>query len=203
MQPYYSEDGITIYHGDCAEVLPSMSADLAITDPPYGVNFRGEKWDKDVPPLAIALPSMFGRVAIIMAPVAMFQFPQPRWVACWARPASSSRSLVAGFNHWSPVLLYGDCEMRVDYKSWHAIQHAYPPGFGHPSPKPECVMSWLVDELSEPGEAVIDPFMGSGTTLVAAKYLGRKAIGIEIEEKYCEIAAKRLSQRVLPLEMSA
>jgi hypothetical protein len=197
--PYYSEDGITIYHADCRDVLPSVFAETVITDPPYGVGFRGEHWDKDVPEIAIALPSLFERVAIVMAPVAMFQFPPPRWVACWARPASSSRSLLGGFNHWSPVLLYGDCKMRVDFKSWHAIQHAYPTGFGHPSPKPECLMSWLVDELSEPGETILDPFMGSGTTLRAAKDLGRRAIGIEIEERYCEIAAKRLSQRVLPL----
>ncbi|MDD5304003.1 MAG: site-specific DNA-methyltransferase [Elusimicrobia bacterium] len=82
------------------------------------------------------------------------------------------------------------------------MANAYPHGFGHPSPKPECVMRWLVDELSEPGETVLDPFMGSGTTLRAAKDLGRKAIGIEIEERYCEIAAKRLSQQVLPLELA-
>jgi DNA modification methylase len=193
--PYYSQDGVSIYHGDCRDVLPLVSGiDLVLTDPPYGVNFRGEHWDGDVPKIATELPAMFPRVAIIMAPVAIWQFPQPKWLACWARPASSSRSLAGGFNHWSPVLLYGDCKMRVDYKSWHAIAHSYPKGFGHPSPKPECVMTWLVDELSEAGDTILDPFMGSGTTLVAAKRLGRQAIGIELEERYCEIAAKRLSQ---------
>ncbi len=68
---------------------------------------------------------------------------------------------------------------------------------GHPCPKPMPWLTWLVGLTSRPGETVIDPFMGSGTTLRAAKDLGRKAIGIEIEERYCEIAVKRLSQETL------
>jgi site-specific DNA-methyltransferase (adenine-specific) len=73
----------------------------------------------------------------------------------------------------------------------------------HPCPKPEQLMVHLVSDFSDGNDTVLDPFMGSGTTLVAAKRLGRKAIGIEIEEKYAEIAAKRLSQGALPLEMGA
>ena len=198
--PYYDEDGIILYHGDAQALLPFVSADVVITDPPYGLGFRGAGWDRDVPQIAVLLPVLFDRVAIVMAPVVAWQFPAPTWVACWARPASNSRSLVGGFNHWSPILLYGDCTMAVDFKSWHAIVHAYPPGFEHPSPKPECLMEWLIDELSEVGEVVLDPFAGSGTTLVAAKHLGRRAIGIEIEERYCELAAQRLAQRILPFE---
>lgn len=195
---------MTIYCGDCREILPSLAdVDLIVTDPPYGVQFKSEQWDREVPKVATELPGMFRRVAIVMGPTIIWQFPTPRWVACWARPASSARSLVGGFSHWSPVLLYGDCKMRVDYKSWHAIANAYPRGFGHPSPKPECLMLWLVSELSEPGELVVDPFMGSGTTLVAAKRLGRKAIGIELNEAYCEVAVKRLQQGALPLEWTA
>jgi site-specific DNA-methyltransferase (adenine-specific) len=71
---------------------------------------------------------------------------------------------------------------------------------GHPCPKPLGLMRWLVARVSKPNETVLDPFMGSGTTLLAAKDMGHRAIGIEIEERYCEIAAKRLSQEVLPLE---
>jgi DNA modification methylase len=199
-EPYYQEDGIVIYHADCRDILPYLpKVDLVLTDPPYGVEFRDAAWDREIPQIAFDLPKMFPRVGIIMAPLAQYQFPLPKWTACWARPASSSRSLVGGFNHWSPILLYGDLKMSVDYHSWHAIANAYPPGFGHPSPKPECLMDWLVAELSEPEFTILDPFMGSGTTLRAAKDLGRKAIGIEIEEKYCEIAVKRLAQEVLPL----
>jgi DNA modification methylase len=72
----------------------------------------------------------------------------------------------------------------------------------HPCPRKLKHVEWLVNWWSEPGETVVDPFMGSGTTLVAAKRYGRNAIGIEIEERYCEMAAKRLSQGALPLEVA-
>jgi DNA modification methylase len=136
---------------------------------------------------------MFDRVAIIMGTTAAWQFPQPKWVACWARPASSSRSKIGGFSHWSPVLLYGDVKMKVDFRSWHAIANAYEQDFGHPSPKPVRLMIWLVEELSEEDESILDPFMGSGTTGVACMNLGRKFIGIEIEPKYFDIACERIT----------
>ena len=99
-----------------------------------------------------------------------------------------------------PILYYG--------KDYRAGKGALPSGKsvterseknGHPCPKPISAWSWLLDKVSQEGETVVDPFMGSGTTLRAAKDLGRKAIGIEINEEYCEIAATRLSQEVLPL----
>jgi len=184
----------TLYHGDCLEILPTLpKVDAVVTDPPYGVEFKGEAWDKEIPEIATQLPVMFPKVAVIMGTTAAWQFPQPKWVACWARPASSSRSKVGGFSHWSPILLYGDCKMRVDFRSWHAIANAYEPGFGHPSPKPEPVMRWLVDELTAHAETVLDPFMGSGTTGVACANLGRKFIGIEIERKYFDIACERIA----------
>lgn len=183
----------TLYLGECEEVLPSLSGvDCVITDPPYGVEFRGEAWDKDVPEIAVRLPEMYGRVAIIMGTTAAWQFPLPKWVACWARPASSSRSRVGGFSHWSPVLLYGDIKMPVDFHSWHAIANAYEQDFGHPSPKPLRVMRWLVQDVSKKGETVLDPFMGSGTTGVACVALGRGFIGIEKVPSYFDIACQRI-----------
>ena len=208
IEPYYaSPDGrVTLFLGDCLEIMPLLAAkgqviDCVITDPPYGVEFRGNDWDKDVPKVATELPGMFPRVAIIMGTTAIWQFPEPKWVACWARPASSSRSKVGGFSHWSPILLYGDCKMKVDYRAWHAIKNAYPPGFGHPSPKPECLMFWLVNELSEKGHTILDPFMGSGTTGVACVKTGRRFIGIEIDEGYCEIARKRIVDALAQLPL--
>jgi site-specific DNA-methyltransferase (adenine-specific) len=105
-----------------------------------------------------------------------------------------------GFTTMQPILYYG--------KDYRAGKGALPSGKavteaseknGHPCPKPIGAWSWLLDKVSQEGETVVDPFMGSGTTLRAAKDLGRKAIGIEISEEYCEIAATRLSQEVLPL----
>jgi site-specific DNA-methyltransferase (adenine-specific) len=182
----------TLYLGDCRDILPTLKADVVITDPPYGVEFRGENWDKEVPQIAVELPAMFDRVVIIMGTTAIWQFPEPKWIACWARPASSSRSKVGGFSHWSPILLYGDVKMAVDFRSWHAIANAYPPGFGHPSPKPECVMAWLASECADAGETILDPFMGSGTTGVAALSLGRKFVGVELNPAYFDLACRRI-----------
>lgn len=185
----------TLYCGDCRDVLPTLGAvDAVVTDPPYGVGYKGQEWDSEVPELARKLPEMFSRVAIIMAPIAAYDFPRPKWVACWARPASSSRSLAGGFNHWSPILLYGDIRMAVDFRSWNAIANAYPSGFGHPSPKPVCVMDWLVSEVSDEEMTVLDPFMGSGTTGVACARLNRRFIGIEIEPSYFDIACRRIEE---------
>jgi site-specific DNA-methyltransferase (adenine-specific) len=185
----------TLYLGDCREILPTLPrVDAVVTDPPYGVEFQDEHWDAAIPDIAIALPSMFERVAIVMGTTAMWAFPEPKWVACWARPASSSRSKIGGFSHWSPVLIYGDIKLPVDFRSWHAIANAYEPGFGHPSPKPECVMRWLVSHAAQHRETILDPFMGSGTTGVACIKLGRKFIGIEIEPKYFDIACRRIEE---------
>jgi site-specific DNA-methyltransferase (adenine-specific) len=198
MQPRVEQIGdATLYLGDCSDILPTLfGIDIVITDPPYGICFRKNGWDKEVPRIAIELPVLYPKVAIIMGQVQIWQFPVPRWVGCWARPASNSRSKVGGFSHWSPILLYGDCKLPVDFKSWHAIANAYPHGFGHPSPKPECLMNWLVGELSAEGECVLDPFMGSGTTGVSCIGRNRKFIGIEIEPKYFDIACKRISDAV-------
>jgi site-specific DNA-methyltransferase (adenine-specific) len=104
---------------------------------------------------------------------------------------------------WDPIIYWGvpDGEPSV-YRKDFFIQEMAPfglnrPKIEHPCPKPEELCRYVVDLFSANGQLVVDPFMGSGTTLRAAKDLGRRAIGIEICEEYCEIAAKRLSQKVL------
>lgn len=182
-----------LWLGDCREIAPTLPRPAAvITDPPYGVEFKGEAWDKEIPPFAFDLPNLADRCAIIMGTTAAFEFPAPKWVACWARPASSSRSKVGGFSHWSPILLYGDIKMSVDFRSWHAIAHAYPPGFGHPSPKPECVMDWLVSEICGGGGVCLDPYMGSGTTGVACVRHRVPFVGIEREPPFFDLACRRI-----------
>jgi DNA modification methylase len=195
--PYYQDDAVTLYHGDCREILPLIQADAIVTDPPYGIGFRGNEWDAEIPDWLRLARNSAPIVAFTTAPLTLWDYPRPDWVLCWARPASNSRSKLAGFSWWSPILVYGTPIFAIDFISLHAIQHSAPSDNHHPTPKPDSLMLWLVKGCSSESDTILDPFAGSGTTLRAAKDLGRKAIGIEIEEKYCEIAARRCAQEVL------
>jgi len=191
----------TVINADCLEymkTLPDKSFDLCLTDPPYGVSFRATDWDDEIPDWIHEGRRVAKSVIVITGTLTIWEYPHPTWVLNWYRPASSSRSKLGGFSHWSPILVYGDLKFPVDSINLHAIQHAMPSGFEHPTPKPVELMRWLV-RFGAPKETdtILDPFMGSGTTLVAAKYLNRNATGIEISEKYCEIARNRLSQQQL------
>lgn len=113
----------------------------------------------------------------------------------WVRLGSVQRSgALRGFNNWEPILLYGISSLSNDVIA--APNYPDADAREHPTPKPRRVIAGLLTRL--PAGVVVDPFMGSGTTLVEAKRLGRKAIGIEREERYCEIAARRLGQEALP-----
>ena len=194
MTPYYSEDGITIYHGDCREVLPSIDGDLVVTDPPYGMNKA--EWDRGVLPPDEWLPiaKMIGPVLVFCGVVGMRDYPPADWTMAWVRLGSTQRNgALGGFNNWEPILTYGLKSLVNDVIS--VPNFPDDASVDHPTPKPLRLMLRLLSIC--PDGVVVDPFMGSGTTLRAAKDLGLRAIGIEIEERYCEIAAKRLSQRVL------
>lgn len=205
MKPYYEQDGIVIYHGDCREVLPSLawlSASI-VADPPYGIGVAD--WDVLIPsdewlPLARAI----GPTAVFCGVRGLHDYSRPDWTAAWVRLASTQRmGRLRGFNNWEPILLYGVRSFPNDVISCPNTSRAEVDG--HPSPKPERLMRELLARLG--ADVVVDPFMGSGTTLAAAFQTRRRAIGIEIEERYCEIAAKRLeaarAQQSLPLEQPA
>ncbi|CAB5229852.1 DNA methylase N-4/N-6 [uncultured Caudovirales phage] len=201
MKPYYDHAGIQIFLGDCREILPTIHGAAVITDPPYGVGFRGAEWDAELVTgwfdLARAAAPL---VVVITAPTTLWDYPRPEWVMCWLRPAAASRTAHGTFNHWTPVAVYGRGEWNPDTKTIHGMVSGYKNrGIDHPSPKPVELMQWLVGGVPASDLPIIDCFAGSGTTLVAAKNLNRPAIGIEIEEKYCEVAAQRLSQEVLAL----
>lgn len=209
MRPFYSEKGITIYNGNALEVLPTLPpVDLVLTDPPYGVDFKYEDSYTDSKSgyadlVSVAFAEM-RRVSEVTALTTgmrnLWLYPPADWVMCWAKPGSTRQSGLGGFNCWEPVLVYGKPVKRVyqDFRLLPTAANLSKDFAGeHPCPKPLKLYKWLIDELSNEGDTVLDPFMGSGTTLRAAKDLGREAIGIEIEEKYCEIAARRLSQGVL------
>lgn len=189
MTPYYQDDAVTIYYGDCREWMPA--ADVIVTDPPYGGAPYGPEVDEWLP-----LARSIGPVATFCGVRYIWRYPEPTWVLAWARPASVQRNgSLRGFNNWEPILLYGVEALANDLI---LVPHtAADADFDHPTPKPLRLMTALLGRM--PSGSVLDPFAGSGTTLVAAKSLNRKAIGIEIEERYCEIAAKRCSQEVLGL----
>ena len=192
MKSYYQDSAVTIYHGDCREILPALEpVDLVLTDPPYGIGIAN--WDVFIIPHEW-MPKAKARTMLVFPSIRMmFRYPWPRWVLSWVRNNSTQRNDTDGFNHWEPILLYGEGKFVKD--SIPCLDHGNHDF--HPSVKPYYLLTWLIEQVQP--LTILDPFMGSGTTLRAAKDLGRKAIGIEIEEKYCEIAAKRMQQEVLDL----
>jgi site-specific DNA-methyltransferase (adenine-specific) len=213
VKPYYSDDLVTIYHGDCREILPTLdSVDLVLMDPPYG---NGTEYGtyQDSPEALEATLATLMPVALAIAPVVLVtpgvanihRYPAPRWTLAWVEPAGSG-SGPWGFASWQPVLAYGTdpylsrgLGRRPDTYIRRGLMQT-PDWVNHPCPKPEDVWRWLVVRgTAVDGSTVLDPFMGSGTTLAAAKATNRHAIGIEIEERYCEIAANRCRQEVLGL----
>lgn len=202
MKPYYEHAGITIYHGDCREILPRVTADALVTDPPYGLGLHlhrpgpGE-WSKlygagapewDMEPSA-GLTEIVARYrSAIVWGGNYYALPPSRGWFVWDK-------LVREFSSGHCELAWSTLDQPVRAFSYSHGQLANE-GKLHPTQKPLPLMKWCIGFLD--AGTVLDPFMGSGTTLRAAKDLGRRAIGIEIEERYCEIAAKRLSQETLP-----
>jgi len=233
VKPYYDHAGIQIFHADCRDILPTIppgSVDLVLTDPPYGIGaarsaFRGQgvkrhmtglvagkaipkrdygdsEWD-DVP----ADPAIIGRLLRcsdwqIIFGGNYFDLGPARCYLVWDKLRGETDYADAELA-WTNL----DKAVRVIRWRWNGFlqEHA---GRAkeerfHPTQKPLQVVTWAIHQAPPTVVTILDPFMGSGTTLLAAKQLGRRAIGIEIEERYCEIAAKRLSQEILPLEPPA
>jgi len=224
MQPYYEHAGITIYHGDCREVLPCVSPGyVLITDPPYGLELGTHTGAKNhgagylgkqgyasyddtdenlrqvvVPSVKVALAAAV-RGVVFCAGGKIHAYPEPSAVAGVYMPNGVGRNSW-GFQNLIFMLLYGTgAHVHTGCRPTTLVSTDGTEKNGHPCPKPIRWMTFAVWMASVTTDTVVDPFMGSGTTLVAAKQLGRRAIGIEIEERYCEIAAKRLAQEVLPL----
>jgi len=205
-EPYYQDKMVTIYHGDCAEIVPELGRfDLLLTDPPYGIGanrmtlgngkrtvYRGEHdWDESAPDLsflvALGIPSVFWGGNYFHLPLSR------RWLV-WDKGTGDND--------------YADCELawtntdgvvKKYFRSWVGV-NAKEAGEGdrcHPTQKPVSLMEWCIKIVAPKCESILDPFMGSGTTLVAARRNGIRSVGIDREEKYCEIAAQRISQMSL------
>ena len=204
--PYYQDEAVTIYHADCRKVLPFLERfDLLLTDPPYGMKRDGKPpstsrhgghkgyefcgWDS-APPERYVFDMMFSAT-----------HNQIIWGANFF-PQFLSGSM--GWLLWDKGQRIDQSDGELAYASREAAFRVFElnraaiakDGAVHPTQKPLALMQWCLGFFPD-AVTVLDPFAGSGTTLVAAKLEGRKAVGIEINEAYCEAAANRLRQGVL------
>ena len=192
IEPYYADEWVTLYHGDCREITAWLDADVLVTDPPYPNN--AGHFDDAVPVARGVLSSTNHSEALIFwTELEIPPFGHPLvGVHIWHRANVNGRP-------YEPVFHFAsDGSKRRSEVLRFAVEFEGATGgdYFHPTQKPVALMQRLATK-TRPSASIADPFAGSGTTLVAAKRLGRKAIGIELEERYCEIAAKRLSQGVL------
>ncbi len=204
--PFYDADGITIYHGDCREIAPHLGKfDLLLTDPPYGISYASNPlpvcgngvrtvkhkpagWDAKAPTEDEL------QCLIKCAPRAIiwggdyFRLPaSPWWITWWKPDAPPSMGNIE--------FAWTNIDGAIGQIT-HSIAATNPERCGHPTQKPMRVIQWALSKAPR-CQSVLDPFMGSGTTLVAAKLRGMRAVGIELEESYCKIAVERLRQGVL------
>jgi DNA modification methylase len=210
---YYKDDYVEIWHGDCREILPTLPiADLVLTDPPYGIRrsngMGGGGFDG------------FGN-AIKRSPrsyLDKWDSERPDAITFAAVLRSARRAVIWGGNYYADLLpvstkwlvwdkqqtmpSYSDCELAWTSLNGVSTKMFRYNGSGllaieqdrwHPTQKPVALMKWCLT-LSPDAEITIDPFCGSGSTLRAAKDLGRKALGVDVHEAYCEIAAKRCNE---------
>lgn len=198
MTPFYEDGAVTIYHGDCREILPELDrVDLLLTDPPYGIGLAAnpfrqkfEKADWDGQPVDVGLLEQ----CIAHADNAIvwggnyFGLPAHQRFLVWDKEQPEDFSSAMVEQAWTtldgPAKLFR--RRVVSYEKWH------------PTQKPVELMRWCLS-LAPEARTILDPFMGAGTSLVAAKEAGRRAVGVEVEERYCEIAANRCRQEVLGL----
>lgn len=209
--PYYQDDTVTLYHGDCLELTEWLAADVLVTDPPYGMAFQsGYRAETHAPIAGDRNTAVRDRARAVWGnrPAAMFgtwRVPRPdgtKQVLIWDKrgvgPGMGDLSTAFGTSH-EEVYLLGHWAKRASRRGSVITTESSPSELttriGHPTPKPVGLMEILIASAA-PG-TIADPFAGSGSTLIAARNLGRRAIGVEIEERYCEIAARRLDQMCL------
>ncbi|MFV8301262.1 DNA-methyltransferase [Mycolicibacterium fortuitum] len=220
MNPYYQDDQVTLYHGDCLEIDAWLEADVLVTDPPYGIGWKlgsnplrsssphdGIANDQDTAVRDAALAAWCDdRPSIVFG---SFRAPKPwdvKQTLVWKKPIDAGvvGSTTGYRSDVEPILLRGPhirrpssrssvLESRSNKNSYMRLNTRVS-GSMHPHAKPVPILEWLIEWTEG---VVADPFAGSGSTLIAARNLGRRAIGVELEERYCELIARRLDQMCL------
>lgn len=223
MTPYYQDDLVTIYHGSSTgsftrREMTAFAFDAIVTDPPYGIAWTGTTDSRrnrvvrpafaiegDAEPFDPTWMVGYGLPTVLFGAnhYADHLPPSSAWIVWDKKPTGQRDDFGDGEMAWTNL----GGALRIFRYLWVgggslAKENGTAAGRGravglHPTQKPVALMRWVIEKV--PGDLILDPYMGSGSTLVAAKSLGRRAIGIEIEERYCEIAAQRCSQEVLGL----
>jgi site-specific DNA-methyltransferase (adenine-specific) len=204
---YYQDELATIYCGDSREIIPLISGyDLVITDPPYGMDYQSSRrtdkterhdkihGDKEFPMWIFELLKPSNAMFVWCRWDNLYELPKPKSFIAWDKKCHSMGDLNHEFGRqWEACAYYPGPEHKFLRRPVDVIRQAKvsPEALVHPNEKPAAVYYPILE--SHAG-VVLDPFMGSGSTLMACKNLGRKSIGIEIDEKYCEVAMKRLRQ---------
>lgn len=205
--PYYRQAGITLYHGRCEEILPQLQGRVIITDPPYnakknyGPNVNDNKpwpewcawWDTILDLCLAAAPD----VLAFMSQSAYRKYlrlgrHEPAWTLVWHKPLSLAVCALPFMPHWEPISYWGKAKKRKgDHWGSDVLTCNVSHENAHPTCKPLALMRDLVSRFEGP---IIDPFCGSGTTLRAALEQGKEAVGIEINEAFCEMTVQRLER---------
>lgn len=220
MKPYYSDERVTLYHGDCREITEWLAADVLVTDPPYGISWsvpqgafnvsRGKRRhgvghagianDSTLDARDVVLTMWGDRPAVVFGSLNVAPPVGSKQTLVWHKPDNAGIfGAIGGWRRdveaiyllgaWPQVPAARSAVLRTNATALSTYVSR-----GHPHSKPLDLMGALIETTSG---VVADPFAGSGSTLVAARNLGRRAIGVELEERYCELAARRLAQDVL------
>ncbi len=209
MKLYYEHTGITIYHGDCREILPTLAYDVVLSDPPYGIAHPTDYAKRGRDKLAACTDYVpvfeddkpFDPSHLISKPCVLWGAnhfgdklpPSSGWLV-WDKERPADLDQATGELAWSNFVK----GVRIFHHLWNGMMRASErEPLVHPTQKPAALWAWVLSLRWMPEGVIVDPYMGAGSLLIAAKDAGRKAIGIEIEERYCEIAAKRLAQEVM------
>lgn len=221
MNIYYQDDLVTLYHGDCLEQTEWLEADVLVTDPPYGIKVESRfgSWygvkerqrqkniianDDSLDVRDAVLELWKDKPAVVFGSWKMPRPPLTKHLLVWHKKGQAPGPTNAPFMvQHEEIYVWGDGFVSTSPPMRSVIATTEARGIevskiGHPTPKPIGLMELLIGRCPE--GIIADPFAGSGATLIAARNLGRKAIGVELEEKYCEIIAKRLSQQAFDLE---
>ena len=222
--PYYQDSAVTLYHGDCRAIVPMLDRGLVVTDPPYNIGYHYESYADNLDPedynemlrAVCPEPCVLIHYAEDIVALSWILESVPEKMVAWVYPSNTARQWRSiawfgckpdfnkdGQDYKNPKdkriaerIARGERARLYDWWEINQVKNVSNEKTGHPCQIPLSVMERIIRITESP--LVIDPFAGSGTTLLAAKNLGRRAIGVEMDERYCEIIAARISSAAKP-----